>query len=241
MRDFFRALTLLCVATPLAAQVPVFPVDTVRVEVGSRASSTLPYWTRGVEVITSAEIRRLPVRTIPEVLEWAMGVDVMPRSPAQADVGIRGSTYEQVLVLVDGVRMSDPQTGHFDLNLAVPLAQVERIEVLRGPASALYGSDAVGGVIHIVTRRGGAPSTTVSAQTGTFATRVLSGAVRLGNPVGWLDFGVDEHRSDGHRSGTDFLVRQWRLAVGSMAGGRPLRADVAVAERDIGSARFYPN
>jgi hypothetical protein len=66
----------------------------------------------------------------------------MPRSPALFDVAVRGSSFEQVLVLVDGIRMSDAQTGHFDLNLAVPLDQVDRIEILRGPASTLHGADA---------------------------------------------------------------------------------------------------
>ena len=80
-----------------------------------------------------------------------------------ADLSIRGSTFEQVLVLVDGVRMSDPQTGHFDLDLAVPLERVERIEILRGPASAVYGADALGGVVNVVTRDGSGARSTSAA------------------------------------------------------------------------------
>ena len=101
------------------------PLDTVRVTVASLASPGLAASTRGVQVVTAEEISRLPATTVADVLQWAMGVDVMPRSPALVDVGMRGSTFEQVLVLVDGVRVSDAQTGHFDLNLAVPLDQVE--------------------------------------------------------------------------------------------------------------------
>jgi iron complex outermembrane receptor protein len=136
-------VSLLLWTGSLTAQRPV-PLDTLRVTTSSRASAEMATATRAVEVITAAQIRRLPARSVAEVLQWALGVDLMPRSPALFDVAVRGSSFEQVLVLVDGIRMSDAQTGHFDLNLAVPLDQVERIEILRGPASTLHGADAVG-------------------------------------------------------------------------------------------------
>src|SRR5690606_27325750 len=118
---------------------------------------------------------------IPDLLQWALGVDLMPRSPALADVSLRGSSFEQVLVLVDGVRVSDAQTGHFDLDLAVPLDQVERIEILRGPGSSLHGADAMGGVINVVTRQG-VERSTARAEAGTFGTTglALSHSMRLG-------------------------------------------------------------
>src|SRR5690606_454744 len=106
---------------PLAAQVRPIPIDTVLVQVNSRASASLGALTRGVEVIEAEAIRTLPALTVGEVLQWAFGVEMMPRSAALADVGIRGSSFEQVLVLVDGARVRDAQTGHFNLALAVPL------------------------------------------------------------------------------------------------------------------------
>src|SRR5690606_25516420 len=121
--------------------------------VGALSSSLLPAALRSVQVIDRAAIEASPARTVAQLLTWALGVDVQARSPAQADVSIRGSSFEQILLLVDGVRMSDAQTAHYDLDTAVPLDEIERIEVLRGPGSAQYGSDAVGGVINIVTRR----------------------------------------------------------------------------------------
>ena len=149
------AAALVARAGTAAAQEPVVPLDTVTVTAASRASQRMGAAARAVEVIGAEAIRRAPAARVTDALQWAFGVDVMPRSPALADVALRGSSFEQVLVLVDGVRVSDAQTGHFDLDLAVPLDQVERIEVLRGPASALHGADAVGGVINVVTRRAG--------------------------------------------------------------------------------------
>src|SRR5437868_6837024 len=91
---------------------------------------------RSVDVITHDQIARSAARTIADVLAHSMSMDVYGRSPAQADVSIRGSSPEQTAILVDGVRMTDVQSAHYALDLAVPLASVERIEILRGAGSA---------------------------------------------------------------------------------------------------------
>lgn len=235
-----RALIVLSSLVPaaLAAQDRTVPLDTVRVSAASRTASEVAAATRGVEVITAEQIRALPARTVAEVLEWALAVDVMPRSPALADVAVRGGTFEQVLVMVDGVRASDAQTGHFDLNLAVPLDQVERIEIVRGPASALYGADAVGGLIHVVTRREGVGAR-ARAQAGSWNTRAaaLSYAAELGRVR--ADLGGEWQRSDGHRAGTDYEVASGRLALSAPVGGWTLNADAGHAARDFGADGFY--
>lgn len=109
---------------------------------------------RNLEIITQEEIRRLPARTINEVLSHMNGVDLRQRGPfgAQADIGIDGGSFEQTLVLVNGVKVSDPQTGHHNLNLPIPLDAIERIEVLRGPASRIYGINGLTGSVNIVTK-----------------------------------------------------------------------------------------
>lgn len=109
---------------------------------------------RNIEIITQEEIRRMPARTVNELLQHVNGVDLRQRGPfgAQADIGIDGGTFEQTLVLINGVKISDPQTGHHNLNLPIPLEAIERIEVLRGPASRMYGINALTGSINIVTR-----------------------------------------------------------------------------------------
>jgi len=87
---------------------------------------------------------------------------------------IRGSTGNQVLVLIDGIRVNNAEEGGFDLS-AVPLSSVDRIEVLRGGGSSIYGADALGGVINVITRTPGlGPSTTVQASYGSFNTGSLS-------------------------------------------------------------------
>lgn len=220
-----------------AAQEPAIKLDTVAVTVASLASAEMASATRGVQVVTAEQIANLPARTIPDVLQWALGVDAMPRSPALVDVGLRGSSFEQVLVMVDGIRVSDSQTGHFDLNLAVPLDQVDRIELLRGPASTMHGSDAVGGVINIVTRRGG--GTRARVETGTFGSAGAAFAHTLQGGRTRTDIGVDLRRSDGHRAGTDYEMLQGRVAVATPLGARRLDAAFAWAGRNFGANGFY--
>ena len=234
----FAATTVAVTApAPVAAQDRVYGLDTIPVMVGSRLQAASA---RAVEIITADQIASLPVRTLMDALDWALSVDLQPRSPAQADISMRGGSFEQILVLVDGVRMSDPQTGHFDLDLAVPLERIERIEILRGAASAVYGADAFGGVINVVTKGSRAtPSATVRLEGGSFGE--AAGGLEAGGAIGAWDLsgGASYDQGDGHRDGTDYTVgqAQARLA-GDVAGGR-LTVTGGYAWRDFGAADFY--
>lgn len=233
------ALTAL--ATPAAAQQPV-PLDTLHATTGSRTVAGAPAATRAIQVVTREQIQGMPVRSVAEALARAMGVDLLSRSPAQADIALRGSGFEQVLIMVDGIPVNDDQTGHFHLNLAVPLDAVERIEILRGPASSLYGSSAVGGVINIVTR-GNADAQrtefTARAEGGSFGSGAAAADVRgaLGSAVARLS--ADYDRSDGHRPGTDYAILQARGTVDAPLAGGTVTALAGYAARDFGAEGFY--
>lgn len=234
-------LPTLCVFGPgtLFAQIHPIPLDTLQVQVGSRVSLHLPILTRSVQVLGREQIDALPVRTVSGLLEWATSVEVQSRSPAQSDLGIRGAGFEQVVVLVNGVRMSDPQTGHFDLDLAVPLDQVERLEVLKGPASALYGADAVGGVVNIVTKAGG-QEWQGRVEGGSWGTARISGGGGLDRVGGLsLQLGGELNRSDGHRAGTDFETGLLHLAMSHPLGLGRLSGDFGMSRRDFGAQDFY--
>ncbi|MCR4340006.1 MAG: TonB-dependent receptor [Gemmatimonadaceae bacterium] len=228
---------MILVPLQLQAQSSI-PLDTVRITAVSRIPTSLVTPLRSVEVIDRPRLERMAAVTVADYVAITLGVDVRGRSPAQADVSLRGSTFEQVLVLVDGVRVSDAQTGHFNLDLAVPLDLIERIEILRGPGSAVYGADAVGGVINVVTRRGSS-SADARAWGGTFSS--LGGAVSGGSTTGPLRVsgGTDYAKSDGHRPGTDFELVQGRLGAELSVGGGRLRSDVGIGARDFGAADFY--
>lgn len=109
---------------------------------------------RNVWVIPGSLLDRSPAYSIDDLLRFIPGVEVQQRGPqgAQGDILIRGGTFQQVLVLVDGIRLNDPLTGHFNAYIPVDPLEIDRIEILKGPAAAIWGSEAVGGVIQIFTK-----------------------------------------------------------------------------------------
>jgi iron complex outermembrane receptor protein len=108
--------------------------------------------------------------SLTDLLQLVPAVDLQQRAPdgVQSDLSIRGSSFGQTLILIDGIRVNDVQTGHHNMDLPVPLDAVDRIEVLRGSGSTLYGSDAVGGVVNIVTRRPEASELRIGGGGGSF-------------------------------------------------------------------------
>jgi iron complex outermembrane receptor protein len=233
------ALTLSTLAGSAAGQQGTTVLDTVRVTVGSRSAAS---GVRSEEVITREDIARTPARTIADVLDDALGVELMRRSPAQADIAMRGSSTTQVLILVDGVRVNDLQTEHANLDLAVPLDDVERIEILRGAGSTLYGADAAGGVVNIVTTgHDGSTSSrrSLRAWGGSFGTGGASGSIADSVGTFGIQVSAEHERSDGHRSDTDYGVTQAALAATRQLGSGRLRARAGLGVRSFGAADFY--
>ena len=211
-------------------------LETVRVT--SRTDASLASSTRSVEIITRDDLTHRAARSLSDLLGFTLGADVQPRSPAQADLGLRGSTFNQVVVLVDGVRVSDAQSGHYALDLAVPVSMIERIEILRGTGSALYGSDAIGGVVNIVTRSD-ASARALNTRVGSFGG--AGGGALIGGRAGAtaLRVGADVDRSDGHRDGTDYRITQLRGSAERDVGLARISADVGTGVRQFGAADFY--
>ncbi len=109
---------------------------------------------RNIWIIDREKIKTMPARSVSELLSYVSGVDVRQRGPGgiQADISIDGGTFDQSLVLINGIKVSDPQTGHNMMNLPIAIDDIDHIEVLRGSASRIYGLNALTGAINIVTR-----------------------------------------------------------------------------------------
>lgn len=106
-----------------------------------------------VVVMTAKDIAMLPVNTLDELLRYIPGLDMRQRGPfgAQSDIRARGATFNQNLVVINGIPANDPLTGHFNANFMVSPGEIERIEVVRGPSSLEYGASSIGVTIHIYT------------------------------------------------------------------------------------------
>lgn len=109
---------------------------------------------RNLVVIKGERFAQLPVHSIDELLRYLPGIELQARGPfgSQSDITVRGGTFQQVLVIVDGLRVNDPNTGHFSTYIPIAPGEIDRIEILKGASSAVYGADAVGGVVHIITK-----------------------------------------------------------------------------------------
>lgn len=110
---------------------------------------------RNISIISAKDIENAPVKTLDGILQYALNVDVRSRGPmgVQADISIRGGHYDQTLIMLDGVKLNDPQTGHHSLNLPISMEMIERIEVLQGGGSRVYGPAAFAGVINIISKK----------------------------------------------------------------------------------------
>ncbi|MEN3162075.1 TonB-dependent receptor [Tistrella mobilis] len=198
----------------------------------SAARSPVPVETVGsaVTVITAEQIEALQIRQVDDALRLVPGLAVSRTGSVggTSQIRIRGSEANQTLVRIDGIEVSDP-SGDSDFDFGHLLAyEIERIEVLRGPQSALYGSDAVGGVIDITTKRGSGPlSGSVRTEAGSFDTREAVGTVSYGDQtfdalVSTQSFRTDGISSaderagnlekDGYRNRSAFAKFGWRPA-----------------------------
>jgi len=163
LRAFFVVCILLLAPIAVTQAQPTADTADVAFEVqmdddvvvtGSRVASPIQETGRRVTVYTQQDIQNLSVNSIDQLLDVVGGLDVQSRGGfgVQSDLKMRGSSFNGVLLLLDGARVNDPYTGHFAMDLPVPVSEIARVEVLHGPATALYGPDAFGGVVHLITK-----------------------------------------------------------------------------------------
>lgn len=187
-----------------------------RLEIPFKAQS------RSITVLTNERLKFLPVQSVAEALQSIPGLDLRQRAPVgmQADLHIRGGSFDQALVLLNGVRLSDPQTGHHLLNLPVDMQAIRQIEVLKGPGARIFGQNAFAGAVNIITEAPDMRRLTLGMMAGDFGLRQLQVYASL--PVGRVrqHCAVTAVASDGFRHNTDFAMAnvfyqaQWRMAGG---------------------------
>ena len=186
-------------------QVKTYDLGDVIVTAGRTPIET--YQTaRIVSVIGKSYIERAPVQNINDLFRFIPGVDLRQRGPfgVQADISIRGGTYDQTLILLNGVTVNDPQTGHHNLNIPVDLESIERIEILEGPAAKSFGPNAFSGVVNIITGNSKPNHIRASGMTGQFG--LYKASVNISNTFGKFRhfLSISHLSSDGYIKNTDF-------------------------------------
>lgn len=161
---------------------------------------------RIVSVITKSEIERAPAQNLNDLLRYIAGVDIRQRGPlgAQADISIRGGTFDQTLILLNGVNITDPQTGHYNLDLPIDIESIERIEILQGPAAKSFGPNAFNGAINIITGNSKPNHIRSSGMFGQYG--LYKASVNISNTIGNFKHFISINRmsSDGYIKNTDF-------------------------------------
>ncbi len=182
--------------------------------------------------------------SLTDALALDSSVQVQGRAPngVQGDLSIRGGSFGQTLVLLDGIRLSDAQSAHHNLDIPVPLDAVDRIEILRGSGSTLYGSDAVGGAINVVTRpvnSSDTPELILRGGYGSFGTNEESGTASFGRGPLSQRFSFEREISDGFRDDREYR----NLVLGSQTWLRTklglTRVFLSLLDRPFGADQFY--
>ena len=194
-----------------------------------------------ITIITKAEIEKSPANSIDELLQLTTGLDVRRRGSngVQADISIRGSSFEQVLILVNGVRINDSQTGHNSLNIPFDLDSVQQIEIIKGPAARRFGQNAYAGVINIITKPLAEKSVKISAEGGDYKSYDLGANANIGNEKFSNLFQIHSSASDGYRHNTDYKINNFYYQNNLKIKNGALSLQAGFSEKKFGANGFY--
>ena len=241
LKQVLLSITLACISLFAISQ----EADTTRLSefvVSAQRSPTDPTRTgRNVIIIDRLQIESAPVQSIAELLEYTGNVDIRQRGPqgVQSDVSIRGGSFDQVLILLNGVKLADPQTGHHSMNLPIDLTQVERIEIVKGGGSRVLGPNAFAGAINIITKKEVSNQVAVQLMGGNF--NLLGANISLSYKTGKVHHQLSYARrsSTGFAKNTDFEWQNLYYQAFTNLGNHRLTFMLGLNDKGFGASTFY--
>ena len=244
----FSVFLLMSMAKGYAEVADTIDYKTDEIEVtASRIKTPLPKASRIIGIMTQEQINSYAVQSVNDILKYAVGVDVRQRGPigAQTDVGVRGGNFEQVAILLDGINICDPQTGHNSFDFPVDMSDIDHIEVLEGPAGRAYGSSSLMGAINIVTKTAARNAASAHVEAGSYG-YVAGGASAAAVKGNWNNMISGSYgRSDGYsRSKQDRLNADMEYKKAFYKGSfdnSKIRINwhAGISAKDWGSNTFY--
>lgn len=240
MKKTITTLSILALAINAFGQDQEKKIDEVNLQ-GRFLSIPYNDVNENVTVITKQQIQNSPAASIDELLQFHSGLDIKRRGSngVQSDITIRGSSFEQVLILVNGIRMNDSQTGHNTFNIPFDISAVERVEIMKGSSAKLYGQNVYAGVINIVTKSSSEEQVTIKAQGGDFKTYDLSAAATFGSEKFTNLFTISNGASDGYRFNTDYQIRNFFYQNKLKLNNGSLSLQAGFSEKKFGANGFY--
>ena len=196
---------------------------------------------RTIQIVTAEDIKKIGVTNVADALQQVAGIDVRRQgvNGMQADLYIRGGGFDQTLLLIDGIKVDDPQTGHHTMNLALPIEVIKRIEVIKGPAARVFGQNAFTGAVNIVTKDVEENSLIAKVQGGSFGQFIAeaTGTVSLKESSHIVHF--SKNFSEGYRHNTDFDNTNYVLKSQFNKNKLPIELLTSYSERKFGANGFY--
>lgn len=194
-----------------------------------------------IVILSQEEIENSPAKSVEEALQQFTGIDVRKRGAhsVQTDISIRGGSYDQVLILINGVRMNDSHTGHNSMHIPIDLSNVQQIEVIKGPAARRFGNNAYAGVINIVTKINKGKNIKVTAEGGDFNTYSMGTNISIGGERFSQSLQTSTAYSGGYRHNTDYDIKNVFYHNQLNINEGKLGVQAGFVEKKFGANGFY--
>lgn len=245
----FLSTTLTLLALPQKSEAQKYIIheqDTTHqleeVEViGDPTPQILSEMSRIITVVMPSQISHAPVNSINDILKNLAAIDLRQRGPndVQADISMRGGNFDQVMVMLNGVNINNPQTGHHNLDLPISLSQIEKIEIISGSASRIYGPDAFSGAVNIITKKPSKPMIELEALVGDFGLFSSTASTAITNNKSGHLISISRTSSNGYMENTDFKKTTIFYSASIKFKSAELNFQSAFADKGYGAQSFY--
>ena len=229
-----------CISLHAFSQVKTQELDSIIIN-STRISLPFKENSRTITIITANQIKQSSSTNVAELLQQVAGVDIRRRGLGgmQADLYIRGGSFDQTLLLIDGIKVEDAQTGHHTMNMALPIDLIERIEIIKGPAARVFGQNAFTGAINIVTKKDANNVNSIGVQVGSFGQKNAAATLGKNGKNSSLIGHVSLNTSDGYRYNTDFKNQNYFLKSTFNKSKTTINFIAFYTSRKFGSNGFY--
>jgi len=238
MKFYLIVFTILC-SIILNAQ-NIYELDQITVS-GSKVPVSISNGSRDILIIDEFELQKFNNASIDYMLKELTGVDIRQRGTdgIQSDISIRGGTFEQTLIMIDGIKVSDPQTGHHNFNLPLNICDIQKIEVIKGQASKSFGPNAFSGVINIITKKFTGDETKLNLQAGShnFYKTEFSLSNKFDNFYNRISF--SKSKSDGYRRNTEYENMNFFYQTNYAVDNLQSLISFGYLDKDFGANSFY--
>ena len=201
MRHYLKILFLLLIPISLKSQKVL---DEVVINSG-RILIPFSDENRNLIIIDSIFLKNSSAKNLSEILQQVIGIDIRRRGndDIQSDLYIRGGSFDQTLLLINGIKVEDSQTGHHQMNLSVPIDLIDKVEILKGPGSRIFGMNAFNGAVNIITKKS-SENGYINLDYGSFKTFQGSGSIPINTKKTSHILSSTYRQSDGYRYNTDY-------------------------------------